>query len=195
MTASSPGWRTGFSTTYCSRTTRCKAPQAGFHQYDAKLPSGSRSEIDAETAALHQFEQEVAGFEPRGLSPGAAADRELLLAQIRGQLLTLEVIRPWEKNPDIYSSGVSNAVFVIMSRKFAPPAARLQSVIAREKLIPRLFQSARENLKNPPRIYTEVALEQIAGHRQLLPERRAGGIQRCERRGAAGGIQARPIRR
>ncbi len=137
--------------------------QAGFHQYDAKLPSGSRSEIDAETAALHQFEKEVGGFEPRGLSAGAAADRELLLSQIRGQLLTLEVIRPWEKNPDIYSSGVSNAVFVIMSRKFAPPAARLRSVIAREKLVPRLFQSARENLKNPPRVYTEVALEQIPG--------------------------------
>ncbi len=137
--------------------------QAGFHQYDVKLPSGSRSEIEAETAALHKFEQEVAGFEPRGLSAGATADRELLLAQIRGQLLTLEVIRPWEKNPDIYSSGVSNAVFVIMSRKFAPPAARLRSVIAREKLVPRLFQSARENLKNPPRVFTEVALEQIPG--------------------------------
>ena len=63
--------------------------QAGFHQYDVKLPSGSRSEIDAQTAALHKFEQEVAGFEPRGLSAGATADRELLLAQIRGQLLTL----------------------------------------------------------------------------------------------------------
>ena len=137
--------------------------QAGFHQYDVKLPSGSRSEIDAQTAALHKFEQEVAGFEPRGLSAGATADRELLLAQIRGQLLTLEVIRPWEKNPDIYSSGVSNAVFVIMSRKFAPPAARLRSVIAREKLVPRLFQSARENLKNPPRVFTEIALEQIPG--------------------------------
>ena len=98
-----------------------------------------------------------------GLSAGVAADRELVLAQIRGQLLTLEVIRPWEKNPDIYSSGVSSAVFVIMSRKFAPPDVRLKSVIAREKLVARLFQSARENLKNPPQIYTEIALEQLPG--------------------------------
>ncbi len=110
------------------------------------------------------------------------ADRELLLAQIRGQLLTLEVIRPWEKNPDIYSSGVSNAMFVIMSRKFAPPAARLKSVIAREKLVPRLFQSARENLKNPPRIYTEVALEQMPGIVSFFQKRRARRIQRRDRR-------------
>ena len=137
--------------------------QAGFHQYDAMLQSGSRADIEAQTAALHKFEQEVEGFDAHGLTPAAAADRELVLAQIRGQLLTLEVIRPWEKNPDVYSSGVSNAVFVVMSRNFAPAAARLKSVIAREKLMPRLFQSARENLKNPPRIYTEIALEQMPG--------------------------------
>ena len=137
--------------------------QAGFHQYDAMLGSGSRADIDAQTAALHKFEQEVESFGAGGLSAGVAADRELVLAQIRGQLLTLEVIRPWEKNPDIYSSGVSNAVFVIMSRKFAPADVRLKSVIAREKLVARLFQSARENLKNPPHIYTEIALEQLPG--------------------------------
>jgi uncharacterized protein (DUF885 family) len=137
--------------------------QAGFHQYDAMLPSGSRADIEAQTAALHKFEQEVEGFDARGLTPTAAADRELVLAQIRGQLLSLEVIRPWEKNPDVYSSGVSSAVFVVMSRNFAPAAVRLKSVIAREKLMPRLFQSARENLKNPPRIYTEIALEQMPG--------------------------------
>ena len=135
----------------------------GFHQYDNKLSLMTAAEIAAETAALHQFEQEVDAFGAQGLSPVAASDRELLLSQIRGQLLTLEVVRPWEKNPDVYSSGLSNAIFLIMSRSFAPPAVRLKSVIAREKLAPRLMQSARENLKNPPRIYTEVAAEQMPG--------------------------------
>src|SRR5215467_11758701 len=64
--------------------------QAGFHQYDSRLASGSRAEVDAETAALHKYEQEVAAFDPRGLSAPVTADRELLLSQIRGQLLTLE---------------------------------------------------------------------------------------------------------
>ena len=139
------------------------ATQAGFHQYDDQLPSGSREEVRAEIQALHRFEDEVMKFDPTGLSPFAAADRELVLAQIRGQLLGLEKIRSWEKNPDIYSSGVSAAIFVIMSRTFAPPADRLKSVLARERLAPRLLQSARQNLANPPRIYTEVALEQIPG--------------------------------
>ncbi|HKE27995.1 MAG TPA: DUF885 domain-containing protein [Bryobacteraceae bacterium] len=139
------------------------ATQAGFHQYDHQLPSGSRAEVQSQIAALHRFEDEVVKFSPAGLSPFVSADRELVLAQIRGSLLGLETIRSWEKNPDLYSSGVSAAIFVIMSRTFAPPADRLKSVIARERLVPRLMASARANLNNPPKIYTEVALEQIPG--------------------------------
>ena len=140
-----------------------QATSAGFHQYDSLLATGSRAEILAETALLKKFEREVLAFDARGLSGAIAADRELVLAQIRAQALSLESIRMWEKNPDTYSSGITNAIFVIMSRSFAPPEERLKSVIARERLVPRVFQSARENLKNPPRIYTEVALEQLPG--------------------------------
>ena len=41
--------------------------------------------------------------------------------------------------------------------------SRLKAAIEREKKIPRVFESARANLKNPPKIYTEVALEQLPG--------------------------------
>jgi uncharacterized protein (DUF885 family) len=136
---------------------------AGFHQYDPLLPAGSRAEIDAQVAALKKWQAEIAGFDPRGLSAWAAADRELLRSAIESQLLNLESIRGWEKNPDSYSSGVTSAIFVIMSRNYAPAAERLRSVISRERLIPRVFASARENLKNPPQVYTEIALEQLPG--------------------------------
>jgi uncharacterized protein (DUF885 family) len=136
---------------------------AGFHQYDTLLPAGSRAEVQEEIAATKKFEAEVQSFDPRGLSPYLAADRELALAQLRSQVLALESIRMWEKNPDSYSSYATNAIFTIMSRTFAPPAERLKSAIAREKAIPGLFQSARQNLTNPPEIYTKVALEQLPG--------------------------------
>ncbi len=82
---------------------------------------------------------------------------------IRSSLLDIESIRIWETNPDHYSSTASNAVFTIMSRNFAPQDERLKSVIARERQMPKMFEAARENLKNPPRIYTEVAIEQLPG--------------------------------
>ncbi len=134
---------------------------AGLHQYDALLEDYSRAGVDANVAALHTFEKRVEAVDPKGLDETRAADRELVLANIQGTLLALETIRQWEKNPDYYSSGVSSSIYVIMIRKFAPADERLRSVVAREEKMPAVFRAARANLKNPPRIYTEIALEQL----------------------------------
>ena len=87
-----------------------------------------------------------------------------MLSYIRAGLLELETVRGWERNPDNYSSGITNSAFVIMSRTFAPPEARLKSLIARERLMPKVLAEARANLKDPPRIFTEVAIEQMPGN-------------------------------
>ena len=141
---------------------------AGFHQYDDQLEDYSRASINQQLAILKKFKAEFtsrfsAGH--AGLNPGDEAwvDLNLVLGDINSHLLDLENIRPWEKNPDNYSSGVTNSIFVIMARTFAPPEQRLKSVIAREKQIPAVFQAARQNLKNPPPIYVDIALEQIPG--------------------------------
>jgi uncharacterized protein (DUF885 family) len=136
---------------------------AGFHQYDSILEDFSRPEVDREIHALHDFEKRVESFDPKSLDEAGAADREIVLANIRGQLLELESIRAWEKNPDTYSSGISESAFTIMSRRFAPPDDRLRSLIAREEKMPEVFKAARENLKNPPQVWTEIALEQLPG--------------------------------
>ena len=137
------------------------ATSTGLHQYDSQLEDYSAAEVQRNIAALHAYENKIAAIDPAALDASVADDRNILLNSIRSQLLTLEVIRGWEKNPDEYSSGVTNSIFVLMERPFASPDTRLHSAIAREKLIPQVFIEARKNLKNPPRIFTEIALEQI----------------------------------
>jgi uncharacterized protein (DUF885 family) len=134
---------------------------AGLHQYDTQLEDYSAANIQKEIAALHSYEKKVEAIDPSALDASVAGDREILLNSIRSSLLTLEVIRPWEKNPDTYSSGITSSAFVIMERPFAPANARLKSLVEREKLMPQVLLEARKNLKNPPKIYTEIALEQI----------------------------------
>jgi uncharacterized protein (DUF885 family) len=135
---------------------------AGFHQYDDRLEDYSRASIDQQIALLKKFREEAAAIKPQ-ISADQAIDYQLLLDDINARLLTLENIRPWEKNPDQYSSGITSSIFVIMARTFAPPDQRLKSVVAREKQVPAVFQAARKNLKNPPAIYLDVALEQVPG--------------------------------
>jgi uncharacterized protein (DUF885 family) len=136
---------------------------AGFHEYDSRLEDYSGAAVEREIAAMHAWEARVEAFDSKGLDETNAADHELLLANIRSTLLSLETIRSWEKNADVYSSGVTESAFYIMMRKFAPTDERLRSLVSREKQMPAVFAAARENLKNPPPIYTEIAIEQIPG--------------------------------
>lgn len=133
------------------------ATSAGVHKYDGQLEDYSRAGVDQRVAALKKWEKEFAKFPSND-------DRDLILNTIRAELLELETVRGWERDPDRYSSGITYSAFVIMSRTFAPPEQRLTSLIARERLMPKVFADAKANLKNPPRIYTEVAIEQMPGN-------------------------------
>ena len=139
------------------------AVSEGFHAYDAQLEDFSRAAMQKQVAALLKYRGQFSAFPAAQLNAEQQTDRDLVLSNIASTLLELETIRMWEKNPDEYASTASNAAFTIMSRSFAPEDARLRSLVAREKLMPKLFNDGRTNLKNPPKIYTEVAIEQVPG--------------------------------
>ena len=135
----------------------------GFHQYDTLLEDYSRAGVDDQIKALHTFEKKFDSISNQGLDQVAQDDLTLVRNSIKASLLSLEVIRQWEKNPDNYSGGITNSAFSLMERKFASPDERLKSLVAREKLMPAVFTEARQNLKNPPHIYTEIAIAQMPG--------------------------------
>ncbi|MDR3738914.1 MAG: DUF885 domain-containing protein [Terracidiphilus sp.] len=137
---------------------------AGYHQYDTQLENMSVPAVNVEVAQLRSFERRFAELQRKAVfDQSTRGDCELVLGNIRSQLLSLETIRSWEKNPDEYSSTAANGAFTLMERKFASPDDRLRSLVARERRMPALFDQARINLKNPPHIYTEIAIEQLPG--------------------------------
>ncbi|HXP83101.1 MAG TPA: DUF885 domain-containing protein [Bryobacteraceae bacterium] len=142
------------------------ATASGIHKYDSQLEDYSKAGADKRIAALKQWEAEFARLPAS--SDQERADRDLVLNSIRDSLLELETIRMWQRNPDQYSSGIANSAFVIMSRTFASPEERIKVLTARERRMPRVLAAARVNLKNPPRIYTEVAIEQLPGNISLF---------------------------
>ncbi|HVT91798.1 MAG TPA: DUF885 domain-containing protein [Bryobacteraceae bacterium] len=145
-----------FFSDYFFRYSPTQGTSAGLHQYDSQLEDYSRKNVEAQIRDAKRLEKAFAKLPP-------SDDRDLVLGRLRADVLALRDIRMWEKNPDSYSSGITFSIFTIMSRKFAPEADRMRSVIAREKAIPAALEDAKANLKNPPKIYTEVALEQLPG--------------------------------
>ena len=145
-----------------------QATYLGIHTHDTELEDYSRAGVDAELAALRQFRTELAAIDPTTLSLGPQLDREQLLHAVDSRILSRDVIRSWAKDPDTYSSGLTNTAYIMIKRNFAPLDTRLRELIAREKLMPGALAEARKNLDNPPRIYTEIAIEQIDGNRDFF---------------------------
>ncbi len=137
---------------------------AGYHQYDTKLEDPSQAAIHEQIAVLEKFERRFEEMRHKAsFDLSTRGDCDMVLGNIRSTLLTLQTIRFWEKDPDYYSTLLTNGAFSIMERKYASPDDRLRSLVGRERQIPKLLENARINLKNPPRIYTEIAIEQLPG--------------------------------
>jgi uncharacterized protein (DUF885 family) len=134
---------------------------SGFHQYDKQLEDFSRQSLQTEISALKAFQTEFSHFQRSQMSEQARGDFDYLENTIKARLLDLEAVQPWRKDPDLYTHVVSRSVFLLMKRRFAPPEDRLRSLIEREKQIPGVLKSGRTNLSTPPRVFTEVALEQL----------------------------------
>jgi uncharacterized protein (DUF885 family) len=135
----------------------------GVHKYDDQLEDYSKAAVDKQVAAFHGWLTRFQALPEAGLSDRVRGDRELMIASIQGSLLGLETVKQWQKNPDVYPSGITGSAYSIMQRDFAPAADRLKLLVAREKAMPAALAAGRTNLVNPPKIYTEIAIEQIGG--------------------------------
>jgi uncharacterized protein (DUF885 family) len=146
------------------RRHTASATQLGVHTYDKQLDDVTASAFDAEAVADSGFRANLLAIDSSTLSVEQQLDRTQLIHAMDAAILSNRVIKPWAKNPDFYSSGITNAAYVIMVRNFAPPGERLASIVARQKAMPAALAEARKNLVDPPRIFTEIAIEQIDGN-------------------------------
>ena len=146
------------------------ATYLGIHKYDNLIADRSAASVKADIDEIKRFQGRLNDVDTESLSPEAQLDLEQTKGTLDGMLLRDETIRPWAKDPDTYSSGITNDAFVMISRAFAPPEERLTSLTSRLKLMPDVLAQARKNLDNPPRVYTEIAIDQLDGNRDFFAD-------------------------
>jgi len=150
-----------------------------------------RHPLAATSRGLHTYDDQVAGFtaqeqqdylahlktqlaslpkevERAALPPLDQADYDILQSNLKARILDLEEVRNWERNPNVYLSFASGSVFQLVNRDFAPLEQRMRSAVARMSRLPEVFAEGKKTLKNPPRLWTELALQQAAGTRALF---------------------------
>ena len=144
------------------------ATRLGIHKYDDLISDRSAAAINSDSEQTKSFRTRLDAVDAKALSLDAALDLDETKHTLDGRLLRNDVIRPWARDPDSYSSGITNDAFVMISRTFAPPEQRLKSLTSRLKMMPNALAEARKNLDNPPRIYIEIAIEQLDGNREFF---------------------------
>jgi len=144
------------------------ATDLGLHQFDGKLEDYSRAAVEDEIEAVKAFHVSLKSIDADALSPANRLDREMLLLWLESKRLRDERVRAWARNPDDYSSGLTNSAYSLIKRNYAPAAERLRSLIVREKAMPAALAEARRNLDNPPRVFTEIAIEQLDGNQEFF---------------------------
>jgi uncharacterized protein (DUF885 family) len=136
---------------------------AGFHEFDPRLEDRSRGRIDARVAELKQFLARLQGMDRASLPFDDRIDAAAIENDILGTLLDLETLRVYDVNPMYYAGIAGGALDVLIKRDFAPAAERLPSLVSRLRGLPAIYAAARENLTNPPREFTDLAIRMSSG--------------------------------
>jgi len=145
------------------------ATSRGLHTYDDQLAGFTAAEQLAWAAFL---EQELATLPQQvdrtQLPLLDQADYDIFESNLKARILDIEEVRAWERNPNTYLSLASSSVYSLINRDFAPLEQRMRSAVARMARLPEVFAEGKATLKNPPRLWTEIALQQAAGTRSLF---------------------------
>jgi uncharacterized protein (DUF885 family) len=151
----------------------------GVHLHDDLLEDLSRAAIDAQVRDLGGFARRLAAIDPARLTDTERLERPALDASIRGRLFELENVRTWERNPQCYGDLLATSLAGQVLFDYAPLAERARRILSKLRQVPRLMQSARDNIKDPPGIYVKVGLESLRGTLKFIDDdlpRALGGL-------------------
>lgn len=148
------------------------ATALGLHANDAALDDRS---IDGHDEGVEREVALLASLESRFTAPRASlearTDLALLLGALRCDIRKKRVIRPLQRKPDVYMEPL-DAIFQMTARDYAPASERARNVVARLSKIPSVVAFAKQNLLNPPRVWTEVGIDQAGSARAFLEQQR-----------------------
>lgn len=142
------------------------ATQLGNHDYDNRLNDYSLNGVRQRRAITEKYLSELNKIPLAKLSKTNNVDARILRENLEYSVFQTDVLREYEWNPLSYNVG--SALDYLISRDFAPLGERLKNLNGRLKAIPAVISAAKANLKNPPRIHTETAIQQNQGIISLI---------------------------
>lgn len=141
-----------------------EASRAGDHRYDHLLDDVSAA---ARAAGRARLQKTLADLPRRivytKLTRAGQIDFEIWQHQLKRNLWLSDNARPFEDDPRVYNDYISDSVYVLLTQSTEPKPVNVKNAAQRMQSIPRIVEAARANIKNPPKVLTEVAIRQLKG--------------------------------
>jgi uncharacterized protein (DUF885 family) len=147
-----------------------RATSLGLHQYDARLPNLSAESLQGQGETLRGWLGRLERLDRAALTGEAALDVRILENALRADLLELEEVRGWQRDPMFYNSTIANGLSSLSQREFAPVAVRMRDLMERMRQIPSVVAAAKANLRDVPRLWVEQSLRDTRGTVRYLRE-------------------------
>ncbi|HEY2713925.1 MAG TPA: DUF885 domain-containing protein [Chthoniobacterales bacterium] len=139
----------------------------GLHQYDGKIGDYTRLAIDAELERLHRFQNAFSQLDGSKLSQRADIDRRILLSAIASQLLRIEDLGAFDKNPMTYASALNLNIYI--KRDFKPLDDRVRDIVTIEDQAANIMTAAKTNLAPVlPKPYVDLGIQIANGSADFL---------------------------
>ena len=129
----------------------------GKHTWDDRLADYRMSAVQQRHRHVESLLARVKEMPTQGWSKDDRIDRILLQSQLAGAAFFPRVMRPEESDPQVYVNELSNAVFSLIKKDYAPRRTRAMAAAARLEQAPALLQTARINLRTPVKLYAQLA--------------------------------------
>ena len=147
------------------------ATELGDHRFDDRLTDYSDGAVAKELARAKEFRQKLEAFNDLTQLTGPnKVDVRLLKDSIDNEIFGFEELKEREWNPLVYNQSLANGLYLLVARDFGTPEKRVADLRKRMEGIPIVITQLKANLKNPPKVYTETAIEQTQGTISLIKE-------------------------
>jgi len=140
------------------------ASTEGDHRFDDQLedlsPKARKAWDEQTRKALQDLEKQI---DHKKLSRSGQIDFEILKHNLTYSLWLTENTKPFEDDPLVYNSYITGCTYELLTRSTLPQAKNVKNCAARMAAIPKIVASAKESLRNSPRVYVETAIRRNQG--------------------------------
>jgi uncharacterized protein (DUF885 family) len=149
--------------TYLHEVFPTLATLDGTHLHDDLLEDLSRPGVDAHVRALSGFGRRLRQMDAGALPPTERIEHPIVASNIEARMFDLEEVRTWERSPQLYADLLGTSLAGQALFAYAPEADRARRIVSKLRQVPRLVQSARDNIKECPGIFVKTGLESWRG--------------------------------